>query len=232
MTARSSWVSMRVAPVVTTISQWLRERGLFYYRRARVVRCDVLEPDGEEPQVEAEVHPATDQELHQLAAMQSRTTADWLAKRGQGAFCLVARSGPALLGYLWITRSAELMTEVNRALDVSRDAAGAYLFDGYVLPAHRRKGVLRTLLNASKQWAKQQGLARLYAAFARENQASEHALRKVGFVTIVGDVGILRVLGREWKWIRFPHGMPTFDVLNARSESRPVPMPASAPRVP
>jgi GNAT superfamily N-acetyltransferase len=119
-----------------------------------------------------------------------------------------------------------MMTEVNHVVDVSRDAAGAYMFDGYVLPAHRRKGALRALLRSSKGWALQHGISRLYAAFARENHVSEHALLTAGFGTIVGDVSILRVLGREWKWVRLPRRMPIFDVLSADGPSRFRPRPA------
>ena len=194
-----------------------------YYRRARVVRCDTTGADAREPAMGLDVQEASEEDIRALASMQNRSPGEWLARRAQGTICLLARRGPERLGYLWITRSAEMMTEVNHVVDVSRDAAGAYLFDGYVLPEHRRKGVLRTLLNSSKQWATQHGLSRLYAAFARENRASEHALHTAGFTTVVGEIGVIRVLHREYKWVRLPHGMLPFNVLGGDGAYRTMP---------
>lgn len=214
-----------MTPALGLLVEWLGARGLLYWRRVRVVRCSRLEVEAAEPGPRPDVREASDEDLRRLAAMHGLGVAEWRARRGQGSICLVARSGTALLGYLWITRSAERMAEVNHTLDVSRDASGAYLFDGYVLPAHRRKGVLHALLRSSKTWAAQHGLARLYAAFARENHVSEHALEREGFTTIVGDVGILRVLNREWKWIRLPREAPVIDILNATGPPRAAPHP-------
>ena len=218
--------SKRIRSGIVSGVRWLGDRGLFYYRRARVVRCDALDVDAGEPGMDLEVHEASEEDLRLLASAQNRSPAEWLTRRAQGTICLLARRGPARLGYLWITRSAEMMTEVNHVVDVSRDAAGAYMFDGYVLPEHRRKGVLRTLLRSSKEWARQHGISRLYAAFARENRASEHALHAAGFTTIVGDIGLIRVFHREWKWVRLPHGMLIFNVLGADGTSRIQPRPA------
>lgn len=195
------------------LAEWLRMRGLLYFRRARVVRCELSAADRDEPQEGIEVREASEQDIRALAAALGRESADWMAKRAQGALCIVAWSGQARLGYLWITRSAELMSEVHQILDVSRDPGAVYLFDGYVLPANRRKGALRTLLHASKRWARQQGLSRLYAAFARENRVSEQALLRAGFATVVADVGFLSVLGHEWKWLRTPQGPSGPNVL-------------------
>src|SRR6266498_1191497 len=142
MTSRPSAVSARIASAMAPLARQLRDRDLLYWKRARVVRCDALGRD--EPTATAvEAREASDEDLHLLASMQGRPGGDWLARRTRGIVCLVAWSGPAPNGYLWITRSAEEMTEVNHVLDVSRDPAGAYLFDGYVFPSHRRKGVLR-----------------------------------------------------------------------------------------
>src|SRR6267378_4384605 len=206
---------MRMRSRLDPLARLLQARGLFYYRRARVVRCDALDIDSGDPRNGVEVQEASEEDFHRLAAMLNERAAEWPGRRAKGMVCLVARSGPVPLGYLWITRSPEVMTEVDHVIDVSRDAAGAYMFDGYVLPAHRRKGVLRTLLGSSKRWAAQCGVSRLYSAFARENKVSEHALLTAGFVTVVGDVGILRLLGREWKWVRLPHGGSIFDILGA-----------------
>ncbi len=224
MTSRSSTVSARIASAVAPLAQRLHDRDLLYWKRARVVRCDSLGRD--EPTATAvDAREASDEDLHLLASMQGRPGGDWLARRARGIVCLVAWSGPAPIGYLWITRSAEEMTEVNHVLDVSRDPAGAYLFDGYVFPSHRRKGVLRGLLQSSKRWGAQRGLSRLYAAFTRDNHVSEHALHRAGFQAVVGDIAFLRVLHREWKWIRIPRGTPVVEVLTADRPGQRMPSP-------
>jgi GNAT superfamily N-acetyltransferase len=211
---------MRMASSFAPFALWLQEHGLFYYRRARIVRFEMLDEDPQEPATDIDVREASEEDLRVLAALQNRDATEWLAKRARGALCLVARSGPTRLGNLWITRSAEPMTEVNHVLEVSRDPEAAYLFDGYVLPLYRGTGVLRTLLRSAKRWSRLQGLVRLYAAFARDNRVSEHALRRAGFVTIVGDVIVLRVLGREWKSVRVRRGASMVDVLSAGPSSQ------------
>jgi len=215
----------RIRSGIDSIVGSLGDRGWFYYRRARVVRCDAPDADAGDPESDVDVQEASEEDLRHFASMQNRTPAEWLARRAQGTICLLARRGPTRLGYLWITRSAELMIEVNHVVDVSRDAAGAYMFDGYVAPEHRRQGVLRELLRSSKRWAVQHDISRLYAAFARENRVSEHALHAAGFTTVVGDIGILRLAHREWKWVRLPHDTSMINVLGVERASRTRPRP-------
>lgn len=224
MTDRSSTVSARIASAMASVAQQLRDRDLVYWKRARVVRCDALGRD-EPPATPLGAREASEDDLHLLASMQGHLVGDWLSRRARGVVCLAAWSGSEPLGYLWITRSSELMIEVNHVLDVSRDPAGAYLFDGYVFPSHRRKGVLGELLQSSKRWGAQRGVSRLYAAFTRDNRVSERALHRAGFQAVVGDISLLRVLHREWKWIRIPHGTPVAGVLSADGRGQMTPSP-------
>lgn len=205
--------SLRIPSGLVSLARWLRDRGLVYYRSARVVRCDVLEIPAGEPENGVEVHEASEEDLRQLAPMENSTAPEWMARRRDGSVCLVARSRSTYQGYLWITRSVQMMTEVNHVIDVSKDSSGAYMFDSYVLPESRGRGVYKTLMRSSKRWALTQGVSRLYAAFARDNHISEHAFRKAGFVTVVGDVTFVRVLDREWKRVWRPPGTPVIDVL-------------------
>ena len=216
----------RIRSGFVSIVRSLGDRGWFYYRRARVVRCDAPDADAGDPEADMEVKEASEEDLRHLASMQNRTPAEWLARRARGTICLLARRGPTRLGYLWITRSPEMMIEVNHVVDVSRDAAGAYMFDGYVEPEHRRQGVLRELLRSSKRWAVQHEISRLYSAFARENRVSEHALHMAGFTTVVGDIGILRLAHREWKWVRLPPETLMINVLGAGRASLTRPRPS------
>ena len=209
----------------TYLKGYLRSRDLLYVRRARVVCRRVPVASEADPAIGIDVSEASMEDLRAIAGTRGHEMSEWLARAERGNLCLVARSGPTYLGYLWSSRSRELMTEVNHVLDVTRDAAGVYLYDGYVFPPYRRKGVLRALLASSMERARDQGASRLYAAFARENHASERALIQAGFVTVVGDVSLLRVLGREWKRIRVPPGTPWADVLSAGVPLRPRPSP-------
>lgn len=221
MVSESPPVLTRIRSAWGSFARWSQARGLLYWRRARVVGYEVTSRDAHEPEAPFEVTEASRQDLLRLAAMMHVDGTEWQDRIARGNVCLVARSGPSLLGHLWISRSSELMREVGRTLDVTRDPHGAYLYDGYVLPEHRRRGVLRTLLGCSKRWAQERGILRLYAAFARDNHASGRALAQAGFTAVVGDVGILRVLTLEWKWVRFPEGLPLVDVLTAGTAPRP-----------
>lgn len=215
----------RLASRAASWKEWLRSHGVLYFRRARVVCRNVPEAFEANPTADVDIVDASTEDLRALAAVRRSELSEWLARKDRGNVCLVARSGPTDLGYVWISRGRELMTEVHHALDVSQDAAGLYLYDGYVFPSHRRKGVLRALLNAAMRRARDQGASRLYAAFARENHASERALHQAGFVSIVGDVSLLLVFGREWKRVRLSSGRPWADVLSAGVAPRPRPAP-------
>ncbi len=218
-------IRVRLASTRAALRHWLRSHGVFYFRRARVVCRSVPEVLERRPGAGTDIREASAADLRALAAAQAWDASEWLDRRARGDVCLVACSGPAYLGYVWISRTREVMAEVDHVLDVSRDPGGVYLFDGYVFPPHRRQGVLRALLATSMDWARVRGASRAYAGFVRENHASERALGQAGFVTVLGDVSLLRVLGREWKWIRVPSGRPWAVVLGAAVPSPPRPSP-------
>ncbi len=220
MSTESGTVAARMRAAYGAFRQRTAERGLFYFRRARVVCWDAA-LGGESRAAAVIVHEASQDDLRRLAAAMGRAPSDFLARRERGSVCLVARSGTDYIGCVWISRSAELMVEVRRVLDVSRDPQGAYLFDGYVLPAFRGRGILRAILGACQGWATAHRLSRLYTAFTRENRISERALRATGFATVVGDVGVVCVLGREWTWARLRTGAPFGEVLRTPTPSRP-----------
>ncbi len=220
MSSGNGTVTARMKVAYGAFRERAGERGLFYFRRARVVCWDAA-LGGESRAVVVTVHEASEEDLRRLAAAMGRGPSDFLARRERGSVCLVARSGTEYAGCVWISRSAELMVEVHRVLDVSRDSQGAYLFDGFVLPAFRGRGILRALLGACQRWAVAHRLSRLYTAFTRENRVSERALRASGFATVVGDVGVVRVLGREWTWARLRTGAPFGEVLRTPAPSRP-----------
>lgn len=221
--------AVRIPSLGVSVARWFRERGIVYYRAARVVRCDDLETGDDAPNSEPSVEEACEEDLRALASPVDGALPEWLARVARGAVCLVARSHAERLGYVWITRKAHPITEVGYLLDVSREPSTVYLFDGYVLPEHRRQGALRALLTACKRWAKRNGVSRLYAAFARDNAISEHTLRRAGFVTAVADVVLLRVLTWEWKRVRAPEGVlpitivpgPTLDPARRNPHGEP-----------
>lgn len=203
-----------------SIRRWLEERGVVYFRRARVVCCDGSMAGEAIPVPAITVREASSDDLRQLSAAMGHGPSELPDRQKRGCVCLVARSGAETLGCVWISRSAEMMTEVRYVLDVSRDAQGAYLFDGFVLPAWRGKGILRAVLRGCRSWAAARGISRLYAAFTRENRVSERALRAMGFTAVVGDVAVLRALGRERTWVRVYQRAPLGDVLGAARPSQ------------
>lgn len=225
MNPPGSRAKARFGSVLSSLREWLRSHGIFDFRRARVVCRGVPATRGPSPTTGIVIREASAEDMRAVSAARPCDASEWLARSAHGNVCLVACSGSEVLGYVWISRSRELMTEVNHVVDVSRDGAGIYLFDGFVFPSHRRKGVLRTLLTSAMAWARDHGAARVYAAFARENHASERALIQAGFVTVVGDVSRLLVLGREWKRVRVPRGSPWSGLLSAAPSSQSVPRP-------
>jgi GNAT superfamily N-acetyltransferase len=200
--------------------RWLHHKRVAYYRRARVVRCDSLDLDSRSPDIPIEIREASEEDLRRLAPMEENSAAEWLVLRARGSVCFVARSGREDVGYLWVTRSPHGMSEVDHVFDVSHDPFGAYLFSGYTLPAFRGKGVLRTLIMHAKVWARDRGISRLYSAFVAENEVSRHVLDRAGFHAVVGEIVVLCIAGREWKWISHPGGTPVPDVLRVDGSAR------------
>ena len=196
---------------VFTIARALRDWHLFYFRTVRVLRCDSLDDGSEAPPVDFEVVEASEEDVRRIASLERSSPAEWFNRQRLGHTCLLARSRPRELGYLWITRGRHFMQEVSHVVNVSHDPAGAYLYDAYVIPDARRQGVLRELVASAKAWARARGLSTLYMAVAMDNKVSRRAFESLGFTTVVGQVRVLRVRNHDWKRVKRPAGVP--DVL-------------------
>jgi GNAT superfamily N-acetyltransferase len=78
----------------------------------------------------------------------------------RGCRCFAAWLGDELVGYGWLSRGPEWIGEVE--LQISPGTGEAYIWNCVTLPAHRRKGVFRTLLSSISAQARGEGLARLW----------------------------------------------------------------------
>jgi len=205
---------MRIPSWAVPLARWLRDYRLLYFRTVRVYECDVSAVATRKPAIEIEVFEAKEEEIRRLAALVSSAPADWIARQARGSTCLIARAGSTYHGYLWITRGAHLVREVDHSVNVSRDPSGAYIHNVFVMPESRRLGIFGALVEAAKGWAQARGLSRLYTSIARDNDVSERAHRAVGFRTVVGSVTVFRVGRREWKHVSRRQWVPGFDVLS------------------
>jgi GNAT superfamily N-acetyltransferase len=118
----------------------------------------------------------------------------------RGCRCFAAWLGDELVGYGWLSRGAEWIGEVE--LQISPGRGEAYIWNCVTLPAHRRKGVFRTLLTSISARASNEGLARLWVGSVAI--PAERAMRPSGFQpalrldsTVIRGMRWLKVIGAE-----------------------------------
>jgi GNAT superfamily N-acetyltransferase len=78
----------------------------------------------------------------------------------RGCRCFAAWLGDELVGYGWLSLGPEWIGEVE--LQISPGSGEAYIWNCVTLPAHRRKGVFRTLLTSISAQARGEGLTSLW----------------------------------------------------------------------
>jgi GNAT superfamily N-acetyltransferase len=78
----------------------------------------------------------------------------------RGCRCFGAWLGDELAGYGWLSSGPEWIGEVE--LQISPGSGEAYIWNCVTLPAHRKKGVFRTLLLNISAQARREGVARVW----------------------------------------------------------------------
>jgi GNAT superfamily N-acetyltransferase len=123
---------------------------------------------------------------------------DRVAPRIQrGSRCFGAWIGNDLVGYGWVSTTAEWIGETQ--LEIRPARGEAYIWNCLTLPAHRRTGVFGTLLRAVKAQLKGEGLARVWIGGLTD--PAENAFPKAGFVPVLR-VDATSQWGFRWLRIR------------------------------
>ena len=118
----------------------------------------------------------------------------------RGCRCFAAWSGDELVGYGWLSRGPEWIGEVE--LEISPGSGEAYIWNCVTLPAHRQRGVFRSLLINISAQARAEGLVRLWVGSVAI--PAEKAMGPSGFQpalrldsTVIRDMRWLKVMNAE-----------------------------------
>lgn len=133
--------------------------------------------------------------------------ADWeqyrIALEYEHDLVLAVRGGQTI-GWAWIGYERVYLPPLGR--DIRLDSGTGYLYDAYVRPAERRRGIGRALVGVRCQQADARGLDRLLSHVLTGNEASLRSLRQYGF-DAVGRTVFLRALALRM-WTRDPLPAP------------------------
>lgn len=105
-----------------------------------------------------------------------------LKRLREGDLCFIAVWNDMIAGYLWATFKRKVyVQEIER--EVSFKTGDVYLYDGYVLPDFRRKGLLKKLLEETLRYFKSRNVRQANAGALTCNKAPQKAFRALGFRT-------------------------------------------------
>jgi len=117
---------------------------------------------------------------------------------------ILAERGGEVLGWAWIGYGRVFLAPLGRAIRLS-DGTG-YLYDAYVRPAERGRGIGRALVAARVARAEARGTVRLLSHVRIGNAVSRRALEHEGF-SIIGETVFMRALAL-CLWTREPLPAP------------------------
>lgn len=96
----------------------------------------------------------------------------------------------------WIVaREAQNVIGLAKSVSVPALSASRYVESAWVAPTHRRRGVLRTLLDALAEVSHRMGVTELVLWVLEDNYAADHAYRALGFEA-TGDRQFLPAFGQ------------------------------------
>ena len=99
----------------------------------------------------------------------------------RGCRCFAASQGDTLIGYGWLSTTAEWIGELE--VEITPAAGDAYVWNCVTLPPHRRQGLFRALLSRVVAIGRKEGLNRLWIGSVED--PAEKAVVDAGFVRVL-----------------------------------------------
>ncbi len=112
-------------------------------------------------------------------------------ERGSRAFAVIEAG--KVVSYGWLSTATEWIGELG--VEISPDAAEAYIWNCLTLPQHRRRGHYRALLEGIVAQARREGLSRLWIGSTED--PAQKADADAGFVTVL-NFSVRRLVGLRW----------------------------------
>ena len=132
-------------------------------------------------------------ELPMLAYLVSqRDLEDFRALLAAGRIAVVAWRGGRAVGYAWLAE--RLGPDVTRC-PIPLTEGAAYVWDLYVVPAERSRGVGSALVAGRLALARELGYQEVWRMIAPHNLPSLRTLRAGGAARVVGEIRYLQMLG-------------------------------------
>jgi GNAT superfamily N-acetyltransferase len=134
-----------------------------------------------------------------LAGVGELTPAEIALRLKRDDAVAVAFAGEQAIGYLWMTLCSGLQLVFDTVWIVHRNEA--VLYDTFVLPAWRGRGIHACMDVALNNWAYSRGIVRAFASISAINNQSLGVLKLAGKARIMTLV-LVRVRGLDRTWIK------------------------------
>jgi len=119
----------------------------------------------------------------------------------QDAYCYIIQDNSNhMLGYAWVMKTMNLFEDDDR-LCITCPINGAYIFDTYLHPDSRGKGLYAILIAGLQHQMSEQGKKSFYVLVDKGNRASIRAHIKLG-ATILENIRYMTMLGISWYRMR------------------------------
>jgi GNAT superfamily N-acetyltransferase len=128
----------------------------------------------------------------------------------RGCRCFAVRLDDQLAAYGWLSTGPEWIGELG--LEIRPAVAEAYIWNCVTLPAHRRRGLFRTLLSALVRQAGGEGLSRLWIGSV--DRAGEASVAGAGFSPVL-HLHVLDLPGLRWISVTAAEGVDAVSVDQA-----------------
>jgi GNAT superfamily N-acetyltransferase len=132
------------------------------------------------------------------------------ARLDRGCRCLAVRSGGEVAGYGWLSTGPEWIGELG--LEIRPAPGEIYVWNCVTLPAHRRRGLFRALLQTAVGSARREGLGRLWIGTV--DGVGESAVADAGFAPVLS-IDLVEVSRLGWLSVRSAAGADAVAVAAA-----------------
>ncbi|MBV8139301.1 MAG: GNAT family N-acetyltransferase [Deltaproteobacteria bacterium] len=128
--------------------------------------------------------------------LKERRIADFAARLKSGRRCFLALAAGRACGYGWLSRQTEI--DARCGIEILPGEDEGYIYDGFVFPAFRRRGVYARLLFARLDWLQREGCQRVYSIVFSNNVPALNAHWQAGFRPY-GQMSYSKIFNLRWR---------------------------------
>jgi GNAT superfamily N-acetyltransferase len=125
-----------------------------------------------------------------------RRIADFAARLRSGRRAFLALSAGQISGYGWLSRQAEIDARCGIEISLAEDEG--YIYDGFIFPAFRRRGIYAQLLRSRLDWLARDGCRKVYSIVFSDNTPALNAHSQAGFRTY-GEMSYSKIFNFRWR---------------------------------